>query len=105
MILKGLSGAGRKYPRQEDKDEARRAYCALIKSGVVTHAEVFHAILIYAAAVVGVQPRYIKMFANWLKRGCYKNEAPAPAPVSPTNNPREVAAALKRGLFAQRGRP
>ena len=96
------AGAGRQYPRgRKTRTRPDAPIAPSSKAAVVTHAEGVTArrILIYAAAVVGVQPAlYQDVCQIGSSDGCYKNEiAPAPAPVSTaTNNPREVAAALKR---------
>jgi hypothetical protein len=74
----------RQFPCKEAKDEARRAYRAVLKKGEVTPAELLHAAMLYAASVAHKEPGWTKMPSNWLRGGRWKEKpAPAPAPSQP----------------------
>jgi len=62
------------YPRRQAKADARKNYERILKNGDATVDEMFEGAVRYADAVKGENPKFTKMAATWLNKGCWTDE-------------------------------
>lgn len=62
------------YPKRKEKLAAAKAYRAAIKAGA-TPEQILTAATIYAGERFGQDPRFTKLPATWLNKGCWADEA------------------------------
>ncbi|WP_217235422.1 helix-turn-helix domain-containing protein [Streptomyces sp. AC555_RSS877] len=68
------------YPKKRDREEAKKAWIAAIERGVEPKHMV-DAAQAYARERFGQDPKYTKLPATWLNKGCYDDEPdPQPGP-------------------------
>ena len=76
--LKAFGAFWSNYPKKRDREEAKKAWIAAIERGVEPKHMV-DAAQAYARERFGQEPKYTKLPANWLNKGCYDDE-PDPQP-------------------------
>jgi hypothetical protein len=82
------------YPKKVDRKDAEKCFNRLMSAGEVSFGGLMAATARYAAAMVGVEPKYIKAPAVWINKGSYLDEASptsnvaGPAIEGPTRDPR-----------------
>jgi hypothetical protein len=84
------------YPRKVAKDNARKAFVRVVKSGRATPEELLAGVLRYAAERTGEDPKFTKHPATWLNGGCWQDDS-APSFRAPVRQ--ESAAAAVRDLL------
>jgi hypothetical protein len=95
------------YPKKVDGKEAERCFNRLMANGEISFEDLMAATARYAAAMAGVDQKYIKAPAVWINKGSYLDEAPpAPNPGSatiedPTRDPRTFSDAYWRSCLKQ----
>jgi DNA-binding Lrp family transcriptional regulator len=68
------------YPKKRDREEAKKAWIAAIERGV-DPKHMVDAAQAYARERFGQDPKYTKLPATWLNKGCYDDEPdPQPGP-------------------------
>jgi hypothetical protein len=68
----------KQYPKKADKQDALKAYRAVIKKKLATPDQLLSAVMRYAADRSREDPKYTKNPATWLNKGSWANE---PAPI------------------------
>lgn len=70
------------YPKREGRTLAKQAYCRVVADGIAPDTLIAKARQ-YAGAKAGVDAKWLKMPANWLKEECWLEDPQPPRPRGP----------------------
>lgn len=79
------------YPKRKEKLAAAKAYRSAIKAGA-TPEQILTAATVYAGERAGQDPRFTKLPATWLNKGCWADEAEPASNVVQLRSPQYLAA-------------